>query len=540
MKIFRKKIKKKFWIISAVLLIGIIALYIYFSKGGNENLKLATVSRGMVSNEVSETGAVRISERIDLNFKNSGRIESVFIKVGDRVESGGELAKIDPRQINIELSEAQANLDVAVADYNRLLAGYSFEEIEVSSTQLANAQVSLRNAQQNLEDIKIEAEDNLNDSYEDAIDDLEDAKLKVYNASNVAAEIKLTYFPYNDQEGFAVNSAKEAIESAHNEIALATLNLKHNDFQGIDLALASVKNNLSDVSLNLETIRTVSESAKYKNSVSSASKTSLDNQKSYIVTAKSNIANAQQAISTAKISNEKAINTAKSNIDLAQSNVDIAQNQLLLKKAGPTEESRSLYLAKVNQAKANFLLLQNRLDESVLRSPVAGQVVEINKKAGETIQPSDYVISILPSGPFEVEVDIYEEDIVGIKEGNPVEINIPAFPKRAFRGVVSMIDPAEKIIDGVVYYKVIISFEESIEGIKPGMTADVDIETQKKENVIVVPRQALKRRNGGYVVVVLEGGKAKEREAEIGIVGEENAEIISGVAEGDQVVLESF
>ena len=99
------------------------------------------------------------------------------------------------------------------------------------------------------------------------------------------------------------------------------------------------------------------------------------------------------------------------------------------------------------------------------------------------------------------------------------------------------IDPAEKLVEGVVYYKVTIDFEKENEAIKPGMTADVVIETAKKEDVLVVPRGALEDKNEKKIVKVLENGQVKEREVETGLEGDQLVEILSGLSEGDQVVV---
>ncbi|MDP2909525.1 MAG: efflux RND transporter periplasmic adaptor subunit [bacterium] len=532
-----KKFSKRIIIILIILAIGAIVFSVFFFRNGKEDLNIKKVLRGTVLKEISETGAVKVSERINISFKNSGRIESILVKVGDAVEPGQEIAKIDSRQLNIELAEAKANLDVAVADYDRLLAGYSIQEIQVVKTQLLNAEVSLRNSRQALADAELEAQDDLKEAHGDAIDDLEDSKLKAYNALNAVDDIRTTYFSVNDQEGFVVNSSKENIEADFNKISSSVSALNHSDFPAVGNSLSLIKSALSDISNNLETVRNMTETPKYKNTVPDTSKTSLDNQKSYIATAKSNVANAQQTISTVKINNGKSINTAEATVALAESNVDIAKDQLLLKEADPTDENINLYLAKVNQARANYQILQDRVGEAMLKSPVVGQIIEINKKAGETVQPSDYVAAILPSGPFEVEVNIYEEDIVEVKEGNPVKIEIPAFPDRVFNGRVVMIDPAEKIVDGVVYYKVVIGFEDTAEGMKPGMTADVAIQTQNKEDVLVVPREALKRDGGNYYVNKYENGAVKKTKIQIGVIGEENAEVISGLQEGAQIVI---
>ena len=72
----------------------------------------------------------------------------------------------------------------------------------------------------------------------------------------------------------------------------------------------------------------------------------------------------------------------------------------------------------------------------------------------------------------------------------------------------------------------------------PGMTADVVIKTDLKENVLALPRDAIQRQNGKRIVEIFEAGLIKEREIEIGIRGADNMEeIISGIKEGDKILI---
>ncbi len=539
MKHMLKKIlsKKIIIIIIVIAVLGFI-IYSFFVKDGEPEYILEKASMGTVIKEVSETGAVKISEEINLSFRNSGRIDKIYVKVGDNVESGQKLAKLDTSQLYIELSEAQAALEVAQADYNKLLAGSSAEEIKVAETEVLEAQVALDNYKQTLEDVKADAEEDLDQAYEDAFDALDDTYLKIYNTFNVADSIYRSYFTSNDQEGTKVRDNKDIIGQNLNQADIYIDDAKQDsEHDKIDTALSGVKDNLSNVKEALEIIRDMTETALYYDTVSSADKTSLDNHKSYINTEISDITDAQQTISTTKITNETNINSAEADILSAEAALQKAQDKLALEKAGPTQENINLYLAKVKQAQAKVSLLQNKIQETVLKSPDKGQVTEINKREGETVQTTDSVISFLPEGPFQVEVDIYEEDIVSIRIDNFVRISLPAFPDEILEGRVISIDPAEKLIDGIVYYEVNIIFSTERENIKPGMTADIVIETDKKENVLIISRAALKKINGEKIVRVFKKGKAEDRKIEIGLEGDEYIEVISGLQEGEQVII---
>ncbi len=521
----------------SVIILGFI-IYWFFIKDDGTEFILEKVSIGQVIKEISETGTVKISAETELGFKSAGRIEKIYVEVGDIVEAGQELAKLNTSQFYIELTEAQAALEVAQADYNKVLAGSSSEEIKVAETEVLNAQVTLENAEQNLKDVEADAEEDLNNSYEDALDILDDSYLKIYNAYNVANNIQRDYFTASDQESLNVKENRDKIKNAMDE-SKSYINDAKADSQNekIDTALAETEQALEDIQEALEVIRNMTETISYRNVVSSANKTSLDNQKTYINTAHTNTVGAQQTISTTKVTNEANINTAKAEVATAEAKLQKAQDELALKKAGPTQENIDLYLAKIKQAQARVSLLQSQIQDAVLKSHTDGQITKVNKREGEMTQTTDSVISFLPTAPFQVEVDIYEEDIVDVKVSNSVKITIPAFPDEILEGKVVSIDPAEKLIGGVVYYEVTISFEEEKEGIKPGMTADIIIESEKKENVLVIPKGTVEKINGKKIVRVFKDGEVEEREIEIGLEGDDFIEIISGLEEGEEVVV---
>jgi len=531
--------RKIILIIIVVVVVLSVIIYQFFIKDGEPEFAFEKVSIGTVLKEISETGTVKISEEINLGFKNSGRIGEIYVKVGDIVETGQKLAKLDASQLYIELTEAQAALEVAQADYNKLLAGSSSEEIKVAETEVLNAQVTLENAQQNLKNIETDAEEDLKQAYEDAIDTLDDAYLKIYNSFNVTDSIYRSYFTSNDQEGIRVKDSRNKIKNALNQTKSYIDNVKSDpQDEKIDTALSEVKDALEDTRDALEVIRDVAETPLYRDAVSSSDKTSLDNQKSYVNTVRTDVINDQQTISTTKITNDTNINDAKADIATAEAKLQKAQDELALKEAGPTQENIDLYLAKIKQAQAKVSLLQNKIQETVLKSSNGGQIIKINKREGEVIQPTDSVISFLSAGPFQVEVDIYEEDIVNVKIDNPVEITLAAFPDEILKGRVISIDPAEKLVEGIVYYEVTIGFEKNKEGIKPGMTADIIIESDKKENILVIPKRAVKKIDGKKIVQVFKDSEVKEREIEIGLEGDEFFEVVSGLNEGEEVVIE--
>ena len=98
-------------------------------------------------------------------------------------------------------------------------------------------------------------------------------------------------------------------------------------------------------------------------------------------------------------------------------------------------------------------------------------------------------------------------------------------------------DPAETIIQDVVYYQVKVHFKDDVQGIKHGMTANTVIETDKKENVLRVPLRAVKQKNGDKIVTVLRADKTQEeKNITVGLRGDDYIEILNGLEKGDTVI----
>jgi HlyD family secretion protein len=510
---------KKIYLVPIVVLAVFLVVYFGFLRNKKPAFTLMEVKRGDISQEVSETGAVKKGEGFNLTFKSSGKLQKIYVKVGDEVKAGAILAELDSSQLYFQLNEAQGNLELYQAKLDKLLAGASKEEIQADQTKVKNAEIDLENAKQDLED-----------SYQDALNTLDDAYLKIYNAYNTADIVQRAYFNGNDQESLMVKDNKgtlgEALSGAKSYLDSAKAASKNED---IDASLTGMKTELDSVSGALKVIRETCETDNYRSVVSSTNKTSLDTQRTNINTALTSITGAQQAVSSAKLS-----------VESYEGDLQVAKDNLTLLTASPRKEDVDLYQAQVKQAQAQVQLLESQISDTRLRSPVDGQITKIDKRTGETVQPAldTAIITLLPSVPFEIEVDIYEEDVVKMAIGNPVDISLVAFPDKVFTGKVRMIDPAQKLVNEVVYYEATIDFDQIPEGLRPGMSADLTIKTASRQNVLLVSTDAIQTKDGKTFVQVSKNGKSEEREIQIGLQGSQGfTEVISGLTDGEKVVL---
>lgn len=491
------------WLVIIIIILIVVGYYVVkpLFKSPTDAYVLEKVSRGDVLQEVSETGSVKATDNISLGFKTVGRIQNINVYVGNEVKKGQVLASIDASQLSSQLENYKAALDVAKAQYQKLLNGYTPEDIKI------------------YQDTRDAAQHDFNNEYISAINTLDDAYTKIYNSFNVVNNIQISYFSLIDQQGIKVNDSKikinESMVNAKNYLDIARAS---SDKENIDNAISQTINFLNNVSSALKIVRDMTDESVYYTEVSSTDKASLDTQKTNINTALTSVTDLQQGIVAYKIALQKA------------------ENNLVLRQAEPRPEDIDVYKAQIEQAQANVNLYQSQLNDTSLRSPIDGRITKVNSKTGEVVSTNESVINLLSSNPFQIKVDIYEQDIVNVKEGNTVKITLVAFPKQTFEGRVVSIDPAEKIVDNVVYYEITVDFPNQPEGIKSGMTADIVVETAKKENVLRVPKNAVENIDGKEIIQVANWGKIEDRQITTGLEGNDYYEIVSGLREGDQII----
>lgn len=495
---------KKIILIVIIIIIAGTGTYKAFFGKEESSYNFALAEKGNIKREVSATGRVRKGEDLNLSFKQSGRIEKIYVQVGEEVKGGKELIKLETDQLLIQLSDARASLDLVKAECN-------------------NAQINYLNAEKNLENVKNAAEGSLKSNYSEAMSVLEDSYLKSNNALNSINYIYRTYF--DTGIGEEVRGERNEAEAYNNQIKFYLDSAKSDSSnENIDLSLSKVKDALNGIYGNLNKIREECELVNYVDIVSAVDKTSLDNQKGYITNVLNNLSNIIQKIALTKINNKSSIDSAQASFDSAQANV----------KFGDID----LCDSKVKKAEASISLLENQISDSVIESFVDGQVIKINKELGEQVLAGEIVVSLIPAKPFQIQTDISEADIGKIRIENFVKITLDAYPEEEFSGRVIEINPAETVIDGVVYYKIKIDLDAENENIKPGMTANLIIMSDSRENVLTIPYRAVTERDGKkFVKILSDNDKFEEKEIKTGLRGSDGKiEVLSGLEEGDKVI----
>lgn len=261
------------------------------------------------------------------------------------------------------------------------------------------------------------------------------------------------------------------------------------------------------------------------------------------------ILSARNNLNNLKLSRDQQVATSEARLDAARQSLLSAQAQFGNTTAPARSQDIALARAQVSQAQASLAGVEQQIKESILVSPLDGVVTAVNYEIGEQFGSSAKpMIVILVNNSFNVEVDIAESNISKIKVGDSVDISFDALADDLIiKGRVSFIEPAQTLIQNVVYYKVKIDFinldadlaasnsPSSI--LKSGMTSNVTITTDRKADVLQVPARTIITQDDRQIVRVLVDGELEERPVVTGLRGDDGLiEIVSGLEEGDEVI----
>src|SRR3989344_1586833 len=494
---------KIFFIAGGIVLLGFI---VFLGMGSKKETPyvFTNVQRGTLVERVFASGEVKSSEELFLSFVAGGKVKSVTVNVGDHVEEEQELARLDTTSLEAQVRQTSSALASAQANLNKAIAGPSKEEIAVAQSAVDSVQTALSNAQKSADDALVK-------TYSDAVDILQNVRLKSDAANQAMNNFYDLVCDYKCFKKFSVFIVSDAAR------------LKAEDQKIISDSA------LNDVKTSLESIR-LACSYTYDALQTDADKTTVKTAWTDLNTVIAQINSQEQLIISTKNTNYASITSAQAQLATAKAELD-------LKTAPARDVDLAALRAQVSQAQANLDSAKYNLDNAILVAPAQGVITKANIKKGETVVAGSVGISMLTDAPFAVEADVPEADIAKISIGDPLKITLDALPVVNLSGKVFSIDPGPKIIGGVVTYRIKASIDNAEQRVRAGMTANLDIETARIDNVLFVPQRAVIEKDAKSQVRVFVGGQIKNIEVKTGIRSSEGTiEIKSGLEESQEII----
>jgi len=473
--------------------------YLSSSAPATPSLQTSRARLGNMTISLSGAGALVPASQVSIGFKTSGTVVELLVEVGDKVQAGDILARLEDDEAQMQLEQAQTSLRLAELKLAEL-------DEEPDPAEVAEAKASLAVAQQNLEDL-----------------------LAGPSAEQLAAaEANLAAAQEKYQELVAGPSAEQ--------LASAKANLEK-----ARLALQSAQATYVEVANDPEKAAAAAEA--YQRAI-------LD----YEV-AQANYDSLMQGPSGYELQNALAqINQARDNLEklkadpteaeLAAAEAQVAQAQARLDSllTGPSEVERETAALEVQKARNALQQAQWALDGTVLKAPISGTVTAVDTAVGQTVGTGP-VITLSDLDHVQIRFYVDETDMGLLAVGQPVRVVFDALPEETFTGQVVRIEPGLKMVEGVPVATAWAELERPDAGASSQgafmeeMTASVEVIAADRRDVVLVPMAAVREFGPGKHAVFVVGpdGKLTLREVEVGLCDNINYEIVRGLEPGEVV-----
>lgn len=506
------------------------------SADGNveEQIEIVRVERGPLTVSITAVGSVSPRADTALSFGAGGEVSDVLVRAGNRVRTGQELVQLDTNGLKLQVQSALAALAAAQAQLDQLEAGTRSEDIASARANLAAANARLDGAKADLRALEKGPDENQIDSAEadlraaQAAVDLALVRRDRLNEGPSAAEI-------------AAAQARLASAQAQQKIARDRHDETLKCFDGV-CPLLGTPEEQARFNLYAADEAVASAQAQLNQLFAGPTQGQIDEADVNSTAAQAQVDAVQAQLDLLSSgSTAEMLQAAQANVDALQAQGDAAKAQLDKLLAGTTAAEIATAQAKVAQAQVALDLAELALEKAVLRAPSDGVVSRVDVEPGEFVAPQAPIVRLLDDSAFRIDVDVDEADIGWIEAGQEVQLTLDSFPGQILTGRVIGIDTSATLDTGVVSYGVTIETGPADLPLRGGMTVNAEIVTDQREEALLVPNRAI-------WIDAVDGQPFVERKQvedivrvkiEQGLANDEYSEVLSGLDEGDTLVVRS-
>ncbi len=500
-------------IISALIAIAILGggYYIWSKTHPVENTSyvLGTVKNGTVVVSVSGSGTVSTENQIDLKAKVSGEITKIYATAGQKVRAGDLVASLDARDAYIALQSAQIALDKLLKPADAL-----------STTQ---------------------AENSLSQSYNDGFNNVANAFVDMPIIMQGLYDLLYKQGAYLSDQSVTYQSdaAKNLRLQANNNFGLA-----RNMLDSLIIQYNSTSKSTSSKDKIESLINNTYDTVKQISQLVKDAKNTVD-----IIQLERNEQNNSSAISA-----QTNLTTWTSKINTDLESVLGSKNSIANNKESLIKLKEGTDVLDIQSAKLSLQQKQNTYSDYFVRAPFDGVVARVPAHLLDSVSGGTVIATIVTPQKY-AEISLNEVDIVKVKVGQKAAMTFDAINDLTTNGTVAEVDSVGTTNQGVVTYNVKIKFDSEDERVRPGMSVSASIITDTHSNVLVVPNSAIKKIAGRNQVQLVSGVDSKLPQiptgvalsqspkiiqVEIGLQGDIETEIVSGLKLGNIVVIRTM
>jgi HlyD family secretion protein len=527
---------KKIWYIGGAVVILFGVWFFVFHRGSPEDeieYKYDTIQKGELIRSTSATGVLVAKTTVDVKSKAGGPVAHLVVDEGSVVKKGQLVAIIDPADTKAAFDQADADLVSSQAKATQARVTYDL--------QRATTGTSIRDARTTLDTAKVR---------------LERARLNWERQPALSKS--------------ALDTAQAAYDSALEDqrklLDVTVPQLRRDAAGGVTAAKTDLNTAQADYTRQLELLRKgyVSQSTVDK------AESTLESARSTYDTAQQKADTLEKDISTQIRSQAKAVDKAKAALVEARTELsDVAIQKTNLDEARKAVRTAEIALQKtIDDARNDALRAEDikTAQADVVRSKVSKDNAKVQLDSTTVVAPRDGVVTlkyleegtIIPPGTSTfaqgtsivqisdvsqmfVDCTVDEVDIAGVEKDMKVRIILEAYPDVTLDGIVRRVSPAAVTTNNMTTVKAhveILTRDPKVR-LLPGMNATCEFIQLAKENVLLAPQQAINRDGDRAYVKVKSKDPLKPeiRDVKLGAMGNDTVEVVSGLKEGDEVVV---
>jgi len=524
------------YIIPAVVVLILIVVVIRARQSGATKTELDTakVQRGTVMSSVSGNGVLRPLTTVEVKSNVGGQVVELAVDEGDVVKAGQLIARIDPSDSASSLEQAKADYSSAAARVDQARQAHSMQKLQTVAS-IAGSEQALVATRERL----AQAEQQAKVQPKLTSESIAQAKSSLDSAEATLRQTKAALAPQR------LASAKAAHDQAKASYDQAEKNYGR---QKALLAKGFVSQSaVDDAEAQYSSAKAQLETSKAKlDTVEEESDQELRG-------AESKVAQAKAALASARAN---SMQDDLKRRDLAAARASLKQADAALASARAASYQDQMKGEEILQAQASLQKSKAAVDNAVTQlgyttivAPRAGVVVQKYVEEGSIVTAGRQaigggsgsgitIVEIADISKMRVVVDVDETDVAKIRLDQEVDVTIDACPGELFPAKVIKIAAMATVAQNVTTVPVTVELEQTDSRLKPEMNATCDFVIERKENVLYVPVEAISETDAGTEVAVVDGGKQVTRKVEVGISGDDDCEVRSGLKEGETVVIQ--
>ena len=445
-------------------------------------MRIGKAVRGDLNGVLTFTAQVQTKGDVAIVPRVTATLNKLDVDLGSRVRVGDTLAELDHSDLDQQVLAAQAAQASAEAKLAALKAGPKAEVLAAAQANYNAAQARVKSLQ------------SARDNADTAALDQAQAALK--------------------PDADAVTQAEATAAAARTRLAQLQADAsKANDKAAMDATRSDVQK--ADDALTKARTPTGTQAA--------------------VTAAQRDLQDAQQSQLMARLS------TTAFDLDQAKALLDVADAQLKLAQAPASAEEIKAAEASVEEAFSQAELARARARDATLTAPIAGIVIDIKARVGSTVGPSAALMTLVPPD-MQVVVQADESQLGQLQIGQAARLSIESFAKEAFTGTVKAIAPVLDPRTRTVAVQIDVPDPQN--KLKPGMFAQLAIQTGQRASAVMVPKEALLRMAPvdptaalQNVVYTVAEGRVHKQVVGIGATDGKSVEIVQGLQEGVDLVL---